>query len=157
MADLTPNAALNIVMRGHGVHCENYGPTCSRCLKEDAAVKVLRTLIAESAKAADVEQRHRDRAKAVLLMIKKERAMVLSGFAESAVATALADAEQRGAESAKAEAQPAGTEAATILRELWAVSQLDEPDFGRMAAVGVAHAKWIEKHGAQSPAPEPRE
>lgn len=43
--------------------------------------------------------------------------MVLSGFAESAVAIALADAEQRGAENAKAEAQPAGTGWRPVLDE----------------------------------------
>jgi hypothetical protein len=46
-----------------------------------------------------------------------------------------------------------GCEAAAILRELWAVQELDEPDFARMSRIAVSHAKWIEKHGAFPPPP----
>jgi len=44
---MTPNAALNVVLGGHGAHCDSWQPNCPRCKKEDEAVKVLRSLIAE--------------------------------------------------------------------------------------------------------------
>src|SRR5688572_1478183 len=53
---MTPTAALNIALRGHGASCDNYSPNCSKCLKEDEAVKVLRALIAAQAVPAEEPQ-----------------------------------------------------------------------------------------------------